>query len=275
MQQPRSHDSFHRLEEYRDQAARGYRISSLLRPSGEVTRRLTQRLGERGRRAAAEHVVNLVLQVHDGGKRPVASGAAAAVLPKGSGPVARRPEPRRQRPVQSRVQHVKPERPVGPTPQPREAGGRRRGGRRRRAGSCRLLFGLRMVEWRRRFPPAAGAVLTERAVAVQEAAAARRVGGQPAEAAVSEERPQRVSALSRGGERAAGGGGGGGEAHLAHARTELWEEDGLAAPRAGGGGGGGARVRAGGGSAVTGMVTHGDVSKLEAKKKQTKVIKAS
>lgn len=79
--------------------------------------------------------MNLVLQVHNGCKRSVAT--AFILLPvMRSAAVARRPESQRQRPVESDIQHVEPERPVSPTAEPREAvsfpltdGRRLRGGR--------------------------------------------------------------------------------------------------------------------------------------------------
>lgn len=117
--------------------------------------------------------MNFILEVHDGGERAAAGGGAS---------VRRRSQPQRQRPVQSHVEHVKPEGLVCPTLEPRDAvssSGRvgRRTGRRADALRVRPVFGLSFVEARFCFS-AAGTVVSERAVAARDAATVgRRVLG--------------------------------------------------------------------------------------------------
>lgn len=76
---------------------------------------LTQRLSNSGRWTVVEDIMDLVLQIHYSCKGAVS--ALAALLAVGGIPPAPCSEPHRQGPVQSDVQHVKPERPVGLTPQ--------------------------------------------------------------------------------------------------------------------------------------------------------------
>ena len=241
---------------------------------------LTQRLCECGCWAALENVVNLVLQVHDGCERPVAAPVTwvTSLLVESSRSVARGSEPHGQRPVQSHVQQVKPERPVGLTPEPRDAvssrlsDGRRRDGQRRGRESLRVrpLFGLWLIELRF-YWSAAGTVLTERAVAAQEVATIHWGGRfrghgirKSVEAAVSEMRLQHVPPLSCGGERAANGRAAPtrsrrAETHLAHACPGLWEQNRLAAQQVG------CSIRAGVVVILTGMVTHSNVGNLRNK----------
>lgn len=243
---------------------------------------LTQRLGQCGFSVAVENIMNLVLQVHNSCKRPVTAPTASLLVWRSTF-VARCSEPHRQRPVQSDIQHIKPERPVGLTPEPcdpvcfllRARGWRygRRWGREGNSLHVWLLFGLWFVELRFNFPTA-GTVLTKWAVAVQKVATAQWGCGFYGrgvrflvQAAVSEIRLQHVSSLSRGGEGAAYRGAGQersrqAEAHLTHTGAGLWDEDWLAALRVGGG----TFVRAGVVFVVTGMITHSDVCNLKDKR---------
>ncbi len=139
---------------------------------------LTQRLRQCGCWTAVENIMNLILQVHNSCKRPV-TAHITSLLVKRSTSVACCSKPHRQRPVQSNIQHIKPECPVGLTPEPcdavstliRDRGWRDWWRRRRKGNSLHvwLLFGLWFIELRFYFS-AAGTVLTKWAVAVQKVA---------------------------------------------------------------------------------------------------------
>lgn len=147
---------------------------------------LTQRLRQCGCWTAVENIMNLILQVHYSCKRPVAAPITlwAGLLVKRSTSVAGCSKPHRQRPVQGNIQHIKPERPVGLTPEPRDAvssllraRGWRHGQRRRSKGTSLhvwILFGLWFIEMRFYFSTA-GTVLTKWAVAAQKVATANWV----------------------------------------------------------------------------------------------------
>lgn len=83
-------------------------------PEGSGYVILTQRLCESGQWTVVKDIMDLVLQVHYSCKGTVAT--IAALVAQGCiSSSFRCPEPHGQRPVQSNVQHVKPERPVGLT----------------------------------------------------------------------------------------------------------------------------------------------------------------
>lgn len=143
--------------------------------------RLTQRLRQRGCWAAVQNIMNLILQVHNSCEGPITTSISmrACFLMKRRVVVAWCSKPHCQRPVQSNIKHIKPERPVGLTPEPcyatrlllRDRGWRTGEGRWCNEVSLHvwLLFGVWLVELRLYFS-AAGTILTKRAVAVQKIA---------------------------------------------------------------------------------------------------------
>lgn len=247
---------------------------------------LTQRLCQSCCWAAVENIMNLILQVHNSCKWAVTAPIplCTSLLVKRSIPVACCSKPLRQRPVKKNIQHIKPERPVGLTPEPCDvvssqlrARGWRDGRKRRHKGNSLhvwLLFGMWFIEMRF-YSSTAGTVSTKWAVAVQEVATSHRGCGSYGhggrflvKAAVSEIRVQRISSLMRGGEQAAHRGAGQDrprqvDTHLTHTCVGLWERNWLAAQWAGGG----IFVQAWVVIVFTGMITYSNVCNLKDKTK--------
>lgn len=242
---------------------------------------LTQRLCQSCCCTAVENVMNLILQVHNSCEWAVPAHVtlSAGPLVKGSVTVACCSKPHGKRPVQSKIQHIKPECPVGLTPEPceilstpRRARGWNDGWRRRyekNSSHTWLLFGLWFLGTRF-YCSAAGTVLTKGAVAVHEVATSpwgcvfRGV-----KAAVSEMRLGYVSSRSRGGKWAAFRDAGQNglwqaEAHLTDICAGLWENNWLAAQ----GASGETRVWDGMAIAPTGMIAHSNVCNLKDKESE-------
>lgn len=240
--------------------------------------RLTQRLCQSCCCTAVENIMNLILQVHNSCKQAITAHITlfTSLLVKGSITVACCSKPHSKRPVQSKIQHIKPECSVGLTPEPCEilssllrARGWNDGWRRRyKRNSLHiwLLFGLWFIGMRF-YCSTAGTILTKGAVAVHEVATS------PwgcvfcgVKAAVSEIRLQYISLRSRGGKWAACREAGQNwlwqaEAHLTDMCTGLWENNWLAAQWASGE----TCVWDGMAIAATGMIAHSNVCNLKNK----------
>lgn len=191
--------------------------------------------------------MNLILQVHDGGEGAVAAFQPLLLLrllrtvvsPQPRARVARGSQPYGQRQVQSHIQHVKPESPVGVTPEARDAlrcQERADGQSGTPCGrSLWLRLALRAIEMLRRESSAAGTVLAEGAVAVLEVctrsssrglAVAR--GRTSTKAAVSDVRLEGVSL--RQAADAAAAAGRARQTDVTHAVVGMRKRDRLAAP---------------------------------------------
>lgn len=143
--------------------------------------------------------MDLILQVHDGGEGAVAAFQLLLLLrtvvsPRTGASVEHGAQPPGQRQVQSHIQHVKPESPVGLTPEAHDAlrcQERADGQRGGPGGRCLwLLLALGAVEMQWRESSAAGTVLAKGAVAVLEVCA--RSGG----SAVTQSRSSAKAAVS-------------------------------------------------------------------------------
>lgn len=141
---------------------------------------LTQRFSQRVCWAAVKDIMTLILQVHNSCKRPVTVPVTSSLWVKRSTFVVCRSKPHCQRPVQSNIQNIKPERPICQTPEPCDAVSflQRVGHGMRHWGNFLniwLLFGLWFIVELRFYCSAAGTVLTEWAVAVQKVDTRKRV----------------------------------------------------------------------------------------------------
>lgn len=176
--------------------------------------------------------MDLVLQVHyscKGATLTVTALVGQGCVP----PPSSCSQPHGQRPVQSNVQHVEPERPVGLTSEACDVVSSGSAGGGGGAAPARHLFGLGLVVWRT-CPPAAGAEAAEGTVAAPEVATSQQGGAFSPKAAASEVGLHRVSVSSHEGQRGTAGGAGqdrpgGDHTHLTHTASGLWKLDRLAA----------------------------------------------